>query len=61
MTKEEAIELFLQNADRDALRALALAVECLGITGYLVSAGFVRKSPYDHIAPPKPKAAPLDA
>lgn len=61
MTEQQAVELFLENAENNPYTALHLAVKCLAVSGYCISAGFVRKSPYDHISPPKPKAAPLDA
>lgn len=61
MTVQEKVDELLYITDGDERQALILAVMCLAATGYDVSAGFVRKSPYEHINHPKPKRPPLDA
>jgi len=61
MSEQQAIKMFLDNAGGDPLEALRIAVKCLAVSGHCISAGFIRKSPYDHINPPEARHEPLDA
>ena len=60
MTLSDKVQEFLTLADGDAHRALVMAVKCLALTGYNVSAGFVRASPYVEVAPAEERGEVLD-
>jgi len=60
MTIQSKVQEFLSLTDGDPHRALVLAVKCLAATGYNVSAGFVRCSPYGEVSPAKDRGEVLD-